>query len=341
MAKESSIFSSAIFSRISRRNSRGRDRLRAAALGRGLLGARIADIGHRHAQEVGHRHAGDHRRVLERQEEALARPLVRRPLEDVLALVADAALGDLVARVAGDDVGQRALAGAVRPHQRVDLALVDGQVDALEDLLASIAACRFSISNIGVVPVPLLSLTVTCYLPCAAPSPAPLNLNSTSSRDRASRHRLSAHSLRDRSRLRWPGCRALAAGTDAGEDRVVTGDVESALLRGDVARDQGHRDVDVEQHAALQAVHVVVPLDAPVVAAGLVGERQLLDQAVLRQQVQRAIDRAVGDARIAPPHALEDLARGQVALRPAHLVEHFRPLRCVSKSLPRHRTTTM
>jgi hypothetical protein len=30
-----------------------------------------------------------------------------------------------------------------------------------------------------------------------------------------------------------------------------------------------------------------------------------------------------------------------VALRPAHLVEHLRPLRCVSKSLPRHRTANM
>ena len=33
----------------------------------------------------------------------------------------------------GDHVGQRALAGAVRPHQRVNLALIDGQIDALED----------------------------------------------------------------------------------------------------------------------------------------------------------------------------------------------------------------
>jgi hypothetical protein len=30
--------------------------------------------------------------------------------------------------------------------------------------------------------------------------------------------------------------------------------------------------------------------------------------------VQRPVDRAIGDARVAPPHALEDLAGGQVAL---------------------------
>jgi hypothetical protein len=55
--------------------------------------------------------------------------------------------------------------------------------------------------------------------------------------------------------------------------------------------------------------------------------------------VQRPVDGAIGNARIAPPYALEDLARGQVALRAAHLIEHFRPLRCISESLPWHHTT--
>jgi hypothetical protein len=87
-------------------------------------------------------------------------------------------------------------------------------------------------------------------------------------------------------------------------------------------------------------VHVVVPLDAPVIPAGLIRERQFLDQSVLGEQVQRAVDRAVGDSRVTPPDALEDLARRQVALRPAHLVEDFRSLRCMSESLPWHRTTT-
>jgi hypothetical protein len=122
---------------------------------------------------------------------------------------------------------------------------------------------------------------------------------------------------------------------------VVTADVESALFRCDVECHEGNGNVDVEKHSALQAVHMVMPLDAPVVPACLIGERQLLDQSVFREQVQRAIDRAISDARVTPPYALKDLARGQVALRPAHLVEHFRPLRCVSKSFPRHRTITM
>jgi hypothetical protein len=122
---------------------------------------------------------------------------------------------------------------------------------------------------------------------------------------------------------------------------VVTADVKSALFGRDVECHEGDRNVDVEEHSALQAVHVIVSFDAPIVPAGLIGERQLLDQPVFREQVQRAINRPVGDARITPPDALKDLACGEVALRPAHLVEHFHPLRCVSKSLPRHRTATM
>ncbi len=119
---------------------------------------------------------------------------------------------------------------------------------------------------------------------------------------------------------------------------MVTADVESALLRRDVERHQGDRNVDVEEHPALQAMHVVVPLDATVVPARLIRERQFLDQSVLGEQMQRAVDRAVSDARVTPPNALEDLARRQVALRPANLVEDFRPLRCIAESLPCHST---
>ena len=119
----------------------------------------------------------------------------------------------------------------------------------------------------------------------------------------------------------------------------MAADVETALLRRHMKRHQRDRDVDVEEHAAVQAVHVIVPFDTPVVPARLVRERQLLYQSVFREQVQRPIDRAVRDAGVAPSYALKDLARSQVALRPAYLVEHFRPLRCVSKSLRGHSTT--
>jgi len=63
------------------------------------------------------------------------RALVRVRLGDVLAAEEDLALGHLEVGVTHDCVGERRLAGAVGAHQRVDLALADGQVDALEDLL--------------------------------------------------------------------------------------------------------------------------------------------------------------------------------------------------------------
>ena len=61
---------------------------------------------------------------------------------------------------------------------------------------------------------------------------------------------------------------------------MVTGNVEPTLLRSNVPGNQRHRDIDIDQHAALQAMHVIVPLHAGVVAAGLIGERQFLNQAV-------------------------------------------------------------
>ncbi len=100
-----------------------------------ILPARLALRVDRGAQEVDHRHAGDRGRVLKRHEEARAGALVGLGLGDVLALEADAALGDLVGRVAQDRVRERRLAGPVRAHQRVHLAAADGQVHAAEDLL--------------------------------------------------------------------------------------------------------------------------------------------------------------------------------------------------------------
>jgi hypothetical protein len=120
---------------------------------------------------------------------------------------------------------------------------------------------------------------------------------------------------------------------------VVTIDVESALFCRHVKRHQGDRDIDIEQHPTLKAVHVIVPFNSPVVPACLVRERQLLDQPVLREEVQRPVNRAVADARVASSHALEDLAGGQVALRPAHYLKDLSPLCCVSESLPRHHIT--
>ena len=101
---------------------------RRLAVDRGLGGA----------EEVRDGHAGDLDRVLHREEEAGAGTRVDRHLEHVLAVEEDLALDDVVLRVAGDRVGEGGLAGAVRPHDRVDLALVDDEVDAAEDLAGAL-----------------------------------------------------------------------------------------------------------------------------------------------------------------------------------------------------------
>ena len=73
-------------------------------------------------------------RVLEREEQTLLRPLVGFHLGHVLAVEEHLPPGDLVGRVAHERVGERRLAGAVRPHDRVHLVLAHGQVDTLDDL---------------------------------------------------------------------------------------------------------------------------------------------------------------------------------------------------------------
>ena len=63
-------------------------------------------------------------------------PLPRRQAEQVDAVEGDRAAEHLVAGPAHDHVRQRRLARAVRAHHGVDLAAADGEVDALQDLLA-------------------------------------------------------------------------------------------------------------------------------------------------------------------------------------------------------------
>ena len=115
-----------------------------------------------------------------------------------------------------------------------------------------------------------------------------------------------------------------------GEDRVVTADGKPALFLGDVAGNQRDRDIDIRQQPAVGAADVVMAVDALVEAAGLIGERQLLDPPVPRQQVQGAVNGAVGDAGLAPAHPLEDLAGRQVTIGYLDLVEDDRPLRGIA-----------
>src|SRR6185295_8742734 len=82
------------------------------------------------------RDAGDRGWVLEREEEARACTLVDGHLEDVAAAVRHFTTRDLVARMAHDRERERALAGAVRAHDRVHFPTAHDEVDPLEDLFA-------------------------------------------------------------------------------------------------------------------------------------------------------------------------------------------------------------
>jgi hypothetical protein len=84
-------------------------------------------------KKVGDGHAGDGYRILERQEQAQFASLVGGQCENVLTLVNHLTPHHLVAGVTGERISQRAFTGAIRPHERVDFALVDCQCDALQD----------------------------------------------------------------------------------------------------------------------------------------------------------------------------------------------------------------
>ena len=59
-----------------------------------------------------------------------------RQRKDILAVEQHLAVGDLVVVLAGEHVGERRLAGAVRAHDGVHGAFLDRQVEAVEDFLA-------------------------------------------------------------------------------------------------------------------------------------------------------------------------------------------------------------
>ena len=103
-------------------------------LGPGTQGGSLAvHCGLCGAQEVRHGHAGNLNRVLHCEEEASAGTLVNAHLGDVLAVQQNLAGINLVLGVAGDGGSQGGLTGTVGAHDGVNLARVDGQVNALED----------------------------------------------------------------------------------------------------------------------------------------------------------------------------------------------------------------
>src|SRR5437764_9931303 len=88
------------------------------------------------AQEIHVVYTRDFDRVLEREKYAFTRPLVGRHREEIAAAIGDTALGHFVAVAAREHRGKRRLPGAVRPHDRVHLAVADRQIDPFQDLAA-------------------------------------------------------------------------------------------------------------------------------------------------------------------------------------------------------------
>ena len=89
-------------------------------------------LGHRRLQPD----AGNLDRLLQGEEEPGSGPLPGRSAGQLDAVEPDAATGDDGPRAPHERVGQRALAGPVRPHDDVDLAAADGQADAVDDRAA-------------------------------------------------------------------------------------------------------------------------------------------------------------------------------------------------------------
>src|SRR5690606_16709696 len=88
---------------------------------------------HRGFQQVRIVHARDLDRILEREENALARTLLRRHREEILALELYETCGHVVILAPGQHLREGALAGAVRPHDRVDLAGRDREIESFQD----------------------------------------------------------------------------------------------------------------------------------------------------------------------------------------------------------------
>ena len=99
------------------------------------LAARAALRVEAFAQELDVGHAGNFDRILEAEEQARGGALVRLQREQILPVERHRALGHLIARPPAEHIGQRRLARAVRPHDRMHLARGHAERQAVEDRL--------------------------------------------------------------------------------------------------------------------------------------------------------------------------------------------------------------
>ena len=81
------------------------------------------------------RHARDFHRILEGQEQALARALIGLQLENFSPSMQHLAAGHRVIGMPGDHLGERALARAVRAHDGMHFSPGHGEGQAADNLL--------------------------------------------------------------------------------------------------------------------------------------------------------------------------------------------------------------
>jgi len=112
---------------------------------------------------------------------------------------------------------------------------------------------------------------------------------------------------------------------------MVAGDRKAALLFRDVPRDQRNRHIDVNQQTARFTRDVIVTIGPSIISARLIRKRQLLDHSVPGKQMQRSIDRAIGNPGVTLAHALENLACGQVTISLLHDQADRLSLCCLTK----------
>ena len=101
-----------------------------------LLAAELALFVHGQLHEIGHRDARDLDRVLEAEEQAQARPVFDRHVQQILPQERRRTFGDGELFIAREHRRERRLARTVGAHDGMHLAGSDLEVDAPQDLLA-------------------------------------------------------------------------------------------------------------------------------------------------------------------------------------------------------------